>query len=117
MHLPNPRGWHIVPVQVLPMRPGDFALGSPQSRAAARSLLVARKASQDDELRFQAVSIVDGSPVNFDGLAETIRAARLRARAGETPAPASDGRQKSNGGRGADCLSESVRKARARVGR
>jgi hypothetical protein len=43
------------------MRPGNYALGSPQSRAAARSLLVARKASEEDEPHFEAVSILDGS--------------------------------------------------------
>ena len=63
-------------------RPGCFALGSPESRAAARAMLVARKASEEHELRFQAVSILDGSPVNLDGLAEIIRAARMRIRAG-----------------------------------
>ena len=39
-------------------RPGRFALGSPLSRAAARAMRVTRKAS---ELRFEAVSILDGS--------------------------------------------------------
>ena len=54
-------------------RPGAFPLGSAQSRAAARSLLSARKASEEDEIRFQTVSILDGKPVNFNGLAEMIR--------------------------------------------
>jgi hypothetical protein len=39
-------------------------------------------------------SIVDGSVINFDGLAETIRAARMRIDVGEQAAlPASQGRQ------------------------
>jgi len=50
-------------------------------------MLVARKASEEHELRFQAVSILDGSPVNLDGLAEIIRAARMRIRAGKPPPP------------------------------
>jgi hypothetical protein len=54
-------------------RPGRFALGSWQSRAAARAMLVRRKGSEEEGLRFQVVSIVDGSRVNFDELAETIR--------------------------------------------
>jgi len=48
-------------------------------------MLEARKASEEDELRFQVVSAVDGSRVNFDELAETIRAARMRIQAGESP--------------------------------
>ena len=75
---------HVRAMQVLPMKPGNYALGSPQSRAAARSLLEARKASKEDELHFQVVSIVDGSPVNFDGLAEAIRAGRMKNQAGTT---------------------------------
>src|ERR1700722_13272028 len=58
-------------------RPGRFPLGSAQSRAAARALLEAR---QSEEIHFQTVSILDGKPVNLDGLADTIRAARLRHR-------------------------------------
>jgi hypothetical protein len=96
------------------VRPGCFALGSTQSRAAARSLLVARKASEEDELRFEAVSILDGSRLNFDGLAEAIREARMRNRAGVLPAsfPSTEGGQGNNGGRVADCLSEGPRSVR-----
>lgn len=99
-------------------RPGCFALGSAQSRAAARAMLVTRKASEEDGLRFQVVSAVDGLPVNLDGLAEEIRAARMRGRAGELPAPfpAIEGVEQSNGERRADCLSEHIRKARERAG-
>src|ERR1017187_188542 len=99
-------------------RPGCFSLGSAQSRAAARAMLVTRKASEEDGLRFQVVSAVDGLPVNFDRLAETIRAARMRNRTGELPAslPESEDGQESNGERRADCLSERIRKARERVG-
>lgn len=63
------------------MKAGDYALGSPQSRAAARAMLEARRS---DKLRFQAVSILDGSMVNLDGLAEAIRGARMRNQAGFT---------------------------------
>ena len=81
-------------------------------------MLVTRKASEEDGLRFQTVSVVDGLPVNLDGLAEELRAARMRGRADGLPAslPESEDRQGSNGGRGADCLSERIRKARERVG-
>ena len=75
MHLPKAGGWHARVLPVLPMKPGCFPIGSPQSRAAARYLLAARKKASE-ELRFQAVSILDGSPVNLDGLPEIIRAAR-----------------------------------------
>jgi hypothetical protein len=51
------------------LRLAEYPLGTRQSRAAARALLEARKLSEDDGLRFQVVSIVDGSPVNFDELA------------------------------------------------
>lgn len=42
MHLPCPPGWHLLLLPVLYMKPGDFALGSSQSRAAARALLERR---------------------------------------------------------------------------
>jgi hypothetical protein len=45
-------------------------LGSPQSRAAARFLVIAWKASKEDEQRFEVRSVVDGSRVNLDGLAD-----------------------------------------------
>jgi hypothetical protein len=101
------------------MKPGNYALGSPQSRAAARSLLVDRKASEEDQLRFQVVSMVDGSRVNFDGLAETIRAGRMRARGEESPAQflASERGLDGHGEMGTDCLSERIRRARERVRR
>ncbi len=55
--------------------PGCFPLGSAQSRAAARSLLEARKASEKG-LHFEVRFLVDGKPVNLEGLAETIRDAK-----------------------------------------
>ena len=61
-------------------RPGALPLGSARSRAAARSLLAARKASEEDEIRYHCCSIIDGKPVNFDGLAKRIRAAKIAAR-------------------------------------
>jgi hypothetical protein len=95
------------------LKPSAYPLGSWQSRAAARAMLVARKA---DELRFEAVSILDGSRLNLDGLAEALRAARMRNRAGELPAalPATGG---SDGRRRADCLSERIARARERARR
>jgi hypothetical protein len=42
MHLPRPGGWHSRGVQVLFLKPGDFALGSGMSRAAARAALERR---------------------------------------------------------------------------
>jgi hypothetical protein len=46
MHLPNASGWHLCILPVLCMKPGDFALGSSQSRAAARALLACRFAAR-----------------------------------------------------------------------
>jgi hypothetical protein len=47
MYLPGPGGWHICDMSMLPLKPGDFALGSSQSRAAARALLERRFASRE----------------------------------------------------------------------
>jgi hypothetical protein len=58
--------------------PDNFKLGSAQSRAAARAMLTGAECG---ELRFQVVSVVDGSRVNLDGLAEVIHAGRMRAAA------------------------------------
>ena len=98
------------------LRLSDYPLGSRESRAAARAMLVARNA---DELRFEVRSIVDGSRVNLDGLADTIRAARMRDRNGNIPAPipANEASQQTNRGGSADCLLERIRKARERVKR
>jgi hypothetical protein len=99
------------------LRPGVFPLGSAQSRAAARSLLAARKASEEDETRFQCCSIMDGKPVNFDGLAETIRLARMRDHTGELPALNSeeDGCEDHSEGIWGERLRERMRMARERV--
>jgi hypothetical protein len=100
------------------MKPGNYALGSQLSRPAARSLLIARKASEEDQLRFQTVSIVDGSRVNLDGLAERIRAARMKDQGEGLPASLPSERGKEHdAGRRADCLSERITKARERVKR
>jgi hypothetical protein len=48
------------------------------SRAAARSLLLARRVNEEDELRFEARSIVDGSRVDLEALAKRVIAARAR---------------------------------------
>ena len=46
MRLPVASGWHLCTVQVFPMKPGDFALGSSVSRAAARAELERRNAGR-----------------------------------------------------------------------
>ncbi len=55
----------------------------------------------------------------MSGLAEALRAARMRLRAGESSAslPIIEGGQESNAGRGTDCLAERIRKVRERVRR
>lgn len=67
------REWPSLPATAAGAGLGGFPLRSPQSRAAARTLMEARKASEEDGLNFQVVSVVDGKPVNLDGLAERIR--------------------------------------------
>jgi hypothetical protein len=90
------------------MKLGSFALGSPYSRAAARSLLAARKISE-----------LKRSPGNLNGLAEHIRAARMRLQDSELPVSlaAKEARQRSDVGGRLDCLSERMRRARERVAR
>jgi len=51
------------------MKPGDYPLHSERSRAAARSLLEARKAKESDGLCFVFRSIVDGSVLDLEALA------------------------------------------------
>jgi hypothetical protein len=46
MHLSSASGWHLCAVSVLRMKPGDFALGSNLSRAAARAVLESRFAAR-----------------------------------------------------------------------
>jgi hypothetical protein len=99
-------------------RPGVFPIGSAQSRAAARSLLATRRAREGEQgFRFVTRSILDGKRVNFDGIAETIRAARMRDQAGELPAwdeKEFGGEDHSEGAWG-DCLMERMKRARERV--
>jgi len=97
-------------------RPGGFPLGSAQSRAAARALLAARE-REEDGLRFVVRSVVDGKPVNLDGLAERLRAARRRidAEEGTASTPANEGGQDYGGEGRADCLEERIRRAWERV--
>jgi hypothetical protein len=47
MQLPNPSSRNLGGLQVLSMKPGDFALGSMKSRAAARLLLSQRHSSEE----------------------------------------------------------------------
>lgn len=56
--------WHSCRLQVLRLRPGDYSLGSPQSRATARALLEARFAVRR---RIDAVSSVP-RPGNDGGI-------------------------------------------------
>jgi hypothetical protein len=94
-------------VHVFPMRPGAFPMGSPQSRAAAR-LPVGSTRSE-----------MDGAHLSIDGLAERLRAARIRYDAWESPVPvtAIEGGEENNGRGRADCLEERMRRAEERVRR
>jgi hypothetical protein len=93
-------------------------VGSAQSRAAARAMLMARDANKE-EFSIQSYSVVDGKPVNLDGLAETIRAARMRIDVGgeQSTLPANESSQDFSTGRQADCLSERMRRAEERLAR
>ena len=97
------------------LRLAKYPVGSRQSRAAARALLVARESKE--EFRVQCYSAVDGRPINFGGLAETISAARKRVEAEEsgTPLPATEGSADFIRERRADCLAERIRRARERT--
>ena len=82
-------------------------------------MLVARKASEEIEFGVKVVYRADGSIAEIRGLAERIRAARMKDQAGEFPAslPAIEGgRNESVRGR-TDWLPERVRTARERVAR
>jgi len=74
-------------------------------------MLTAQKAG---ELRFEAVSILDGSRVNLDGLAEANRAGRMRAAAAISGV---DLVQEDKRERRPDCLAERIRQGRERVRR
>jgi hypothetical protein len=96
------------------MRPGCFTIGSPQSRAAARALLAARK---ENERHVGFGSIVNGR-VNLDGLAERLRAAIERHEARESPDSRSQSVGSQDGGEGReDCLEERIKRAWERVER
>jgi protein-disulfide isomerase-like protein with CxxC motif len=68
-------GVPFLPATAAARRLGDLPLGSLQSRAAARSVIAARAASEEGGLLFQTKFIVDGKRVNFDDLADQIRGA------------------------------------------
>ena len=74
-------------------------------------MLEARNAG---ELRFEAVSILDGSRVNLDGLAEVIHAGRMRAAAAISGVEIT---QEDKRERRPDCLAERIQEARERVRR
>ena len=72
-------------------------------------MLTAQKAG---ELRFEAVSILDGSRVNLGGLAEVIHAGRMRAGAGVSEV---DVAREDKRVRRPDCLADRIQQARERV--
>jgi hypothetical protein len=81
--------------------------------------MIAVRKTDEEQLRFQCVSVVDGRPVHLDGLAERLKAARMRNESGEiteTLPAIADGHNRS-GGRWEECLRERIRKARERVAR
>jgi hypothetical protein len=80
-------------------------------------MLVSRRECEES-FRVQCYSVVDGSPVTFDGLAEAIRAALMKSEAGgmSETLPASE-RQRECGTGGTDCLAERMRRAEERVAR
>ena len=86
------------------MKPGRYALGSPCSRAAARSLLAARKRSE--------------AAANLPSLAETIHAARMKIQTGEFPTSflANGGSTESTREGSTDCLRDRITQARKRAG-
>jgi hypothetical protein len=100
MHLHDPRGRNVHGVSVLFMKPGNYELGSAQSRAGARALLVAREMSARN------------SADSTKGLTEVIHAARMRAR-GEVAGV--EVKQLDDRARRPDCLAERIRQARERV--
>jgi hypothetical protein len=102
MHLHDPKGRNIRGVSVLFMKPGNYALGSTQSRAAARAMLIEREMSAGD------------SGDSTKGLAEVIHAARMRVRGERSGEQVT---QAYNRVRRPDCLAERIRQARERVTR
>lgn len=79
-------------------------------------MLVARDANKE-EFSFHCYSVVDGKPVNLDGLADRLRAAQLGldAQAGTASSPAPEGGQDFSGERLTDCLEERMRRAEERL--
>lgn len=65
-------------------RPGRFPLGSALSRATARALLAARNAKERGETGFKVVYRADGSVKEMRGLADALKAARMRHEAGDS---------------------------------
>jgi hypothetical protein len=88
----------LLPATAASKRLGDLAVGSAPSRAAARSLLVARKATEAER-----------RGASLDGLAERIREARLRIISRE------DARTTPPASRDASSLTVRIEEARARV--
>ena len=86
------------------MKPGNYALGSMKSRAAARVLGNARKRSE--------------AAANLPSLAETIHAARMKIQTGEFPSSflANPGDTESTREGSTDCLRDRIMQARKRAG-
>lgn len=69
----------LLPATAASKRLGYFRLGSKQSRAAARALVIARQDSEEADDW--------DKPFDCTGLAERLRAARERIESGEAPEP------------------------------
>jgi hypothetical protein len=79
-------------------------------------MLAARES--EEQFRVQCYSIVDGKPVNLDGLAERLRAAIKRQEAGElTDAPLESSGGQESEGTWEERLQERMRRGLERVAR
>lgn len=98
-------------------RPGHLPVGSVQSRAAARALLTARNAKDRDEAGFKVIYRADGSVGEIHGLADVLRAARMRHDTGGSSEslPQGEARQDYIRGGHEKCLAERIRMAKERL--
>lgn len=106
--MPCASRWHGRSVQVFRMKPGNFALGSALSRAAARALVTARLESEAEHTWDREIDCT--------GLAERIRAVRRLAEQGQTernwlPIQIPPGKENTVRGR----LAARINRARARM--
>lgn len=100
-------------------RLGRFPIGSAQSRAAARALLVARYAKDREEAGLKVIYQEGGSVREIRGLADALNAARMAHETGESSEFLSQSEPSQNYIRGGheECLAERIRRARERVAR